>query len=31
MLLDGEECAGQTIPLANDGIIHVVNLALSRT
>ena len=23
--------AGQTIPLANDGILHVVNLTLSRT
>jgi len=31
MLLDGEERAGQTIPLTNDGIIHVVNLTLSRT
>jgi cellobiose phosphorylase len=31
MLLDGEECEGQTIPLANDGIIHAVNLTLSRT
>jgi hypothetical protein len=28
MLLDGEECAGQTIPLANDGILHVVNVTL---
>ncbi len=31
LLLDGEECAGQTIPLTNDGIVHVVNLTLART
>jgi cellobiose phosphorylase len=30
MLLDGEECPDQTIPLANDGIIHVVNVNLLR-